>query len=123
MLGERLRELRQKRGMTQRDLARLLGITDAAVGMWENNRREPDGDKLSQLASIFGVSVDYLLGHTNIPRPNTESDPTPANLEDFLKQQEVKFYGMPLTDDEKADLLEALKLLWRRHHEDSGNQS
>lgn len=123
MLGERLKSLRQGRGMTQKDLASLLGVTDAAIGMWERSRREPDGDKLSQLASIFGVSVDYLLGHTDIPRPNTESQPMPTSLEDFLRQQEVRFYDIPLTDEEKADLLEALKLLWRRHHKDSGNRS
>ena len=61
MLGNRLKGLRNKKGMTQKELADMLGVTDGAVGMWERGRREPGGDKLLQLARIFGVSVDYLL--------------------------------------------------------------
>ncbi len=118
MLGNRLKGLRNKKGMTQKELADMLGVTDGAIGMWERGRREPDGDKLSQLARIFGVSVDYLLGHSDNPKADPDNYSMPDSLEEFLSQQGVKFDGVPLTDDDRQRLLLALKLLWRRHYDD-----
>lgn len=118
MLGNRLKGLRNKKGMTQKELADMLGVTDGAVGMWERGRREPGGDKLSQLARIFGVSVDYLLGHSDNPKADPDNYSMPDSLEEFLSQQGVKFDGVPLTDDDRQRLLLALKLLWRRHYDD-----
>jgi transcriptional regulator with XRE-family HTH domain len=65
MLGDRIRELRTKRGMTQKELADILGVTDAAIGMWENARREPDVEHIKKMAAIFGVTTDYLIGQAD----------------------------------------------------------
>ncbi len=59
MLGDKIRELRGK-NMTQRDLAKKLGISTSAVGMYEQNRREPDLDTLKKIALLFDVSLDSL---------------------------------------------------------------
>lgn len=118
MLGNRLRELRKKKGLTQKELADLLGVTDGAIGMWERNQREPDGEKLSQLARMLDVSVDYLLGHCDTPKPGPWHSRMPTSLEEFLQQEEVKLNGVLLTDEDKQRLLLALKLLWQRHQND-----
>lgn len=60
MLGDQLRLLRGNR-MTQRELAKLLGVSASAVGMYEQNRREPDLETLQKLAKIFNTSLDNLL--------------------------------------------------------------
>lgn len=60
MLGDKLRLLRGNH-MTQRELAKLLGVSASAVGMYEQNRREPDLELLQKLSQIFGVSLDDLL--------------------------------------------------------------
>lgn len=60
MLGDKLRLLRGNH-MTQRELAKLLGVSASAVGMYEQNRREPDLEILQRLSQIFGVSLDALL--------------------------------------------------------------
>lgn len=60
MLGDKLRLLRGNH-MTQRELAKLLGVSSSAVGMYEQNRREPDLEILQRLSQIFGVSLDALL--------------------------------------------------------------
>lgn len=51
--------------MTQKELADILGVTDAAIGMWENARREPDVEHIKKMAAIFGVTTDYLIGQAD----------------------------------------------------------
>lgn len=60
--GDLLRSFRQTKGMTQKELADKLSISPSTVGMYEQNRRVPDIDTISQIAQIFSVSVDYLIG-------------------------------------------------------------
>lgn len=57
-----LRELRKSQGYTQETLAKKLGISASAVGLYEQGRREPDNETLKKLSKIFNVSIDYLLG-------------------------------------------------------------
>lgn len=59
--GEKLRSLRASINMTQKELADKLSISPSTIGMYEQNRRMPDTETLLKMASIFGVSVDYLL--------------------------------------------------------------
>jgi len=56
-------ELRQERGMSQADLAKALGISRSAVGMYEQGRREPDFETIGSISDYFGVSFDWLLGY------------------------------------------------------------
>lgn len=59
---ERLKELRLKFGLTQKQLAEILGVDRTAVVKYETNRNGPSSETLEQLADYFGVTVDYLLG-------------------------------------------------------------
>lgn len=63
----RLQELRNKAGLTQTALAKILHVSRSTVAMWENNGNEPSNDKIMQLADIFNVTTDYLL---NAPTQN-----------------------------------------------------
>lgn len=60
--GDKLRKLRTEAGMTQSDLAKRLNITKSVVSYYELQERTPSPDVLIQLADIFHVSTDYLLG-------------------------------------------------------------
>lgn len=60
-LGERVRELRKKNGLTQLQLAEKLKITDKAVSKWEAGEGNPDISLLTIIASIFNCTIDYLL--------------------------------------------------------------
>ena len=57
----KLKELREERGLTQRDLAKALNLSKGSIGMWESTDRIPNAKQLVQLATFFGVSVDSLL--------------------------------------------------------------
>lgn len=66
-LGSRIAELRRKKNMTQEDLANALGVTPQAVSKWENDLSCPDITLLPQLARLFDVTTDELLGNTDHP--------------------------------------------------------
>lgn len=68
MTSERIKELRQARGWTQADLARRLGVTRNGVNSWEQGLSMPSPASLVDLARLFSVSTDYLLG---VERLNT----------------------------------------------------
>lgn len=64
-LGQRLKELREERGYTQKQLAEKLGINSVTYLHYEKEQREPPLALLADISRIYGVSVDYLLGLTD----------------------------------------------------------
>ena len=62
--GERIKYLREKNGLTQKDVATKLGVESAAISKYELNMREPNIEAIKKLATLFNVSIDYLLGRT-----------------------------------------------------------
>ncbi|RKV95378.1 MAG: helix-turn-helix domain-containing protein [Streptococcus sp.] len=58
---EKLKVLRKEKGLTQKSLSNMLNISQGAYAQWENGKREPNFEKLSMLACIFDVSIDFLL--------------------------------------------------------------
>ena len=65
MINERIKQLRQGKGMTQVDLANELGVSKQCVSNWENDYIQPSIEMLIKLAEYFKVSTDYLLGIDN----------------------------------------------------------
>ena len=57
----RLRELRNKSGLTQNEIANKLGVSGQTILNWENGIYEPKINQLIQLAELFDVSIDYLV--------------------------------------------------------------
>lgn len=62
LFKERLIELRNEKGLNQRDFAKTLNITQPAICRWERGEREPDFAMLEKLCKFFEVTADYLLG-------------------------------------------------------------
>ena len=69
----RIRDLREDRDLKQEDLARLLNCTQACYSNYENGRRDIPTEALNHLADFYGVSVDYLLGRTNVKPPTLKN--------------------------------------------------
>lgn len=76
---EKLKVLRKKQGLTQKSLSNMLNISQSAYAHWEQGMREPNFEKLSMLACIFDVSIDYLL-----------SENLEISKESYLKLKEEK---------------------------------
>jgi transcriptional regulator with XRE-family HTH domain len=62
IIGERIRSKRSERGLTQKALAELVGISPPAINRFEKGIKVPSIDTLAKLAKILGVSTDFLLG-------------------------------------------------------------
>lgn len=60
----RLKELRQEKKLSQKELADYLGVNEKTISRWENGESTIKSDKAQALADYFGVSVGYLLGYT-----------------------------------------------------------
>lgn len=69
LLGELIRSLRHERGLTQRELAQQLCVTDKAVSKWERGSGCPDVDSLGALAQLFRVELHSLLAGTLPKQP------------------------------------------------------
>ena len=62
MIADKIKTLREQQGKTQTDLAKQLGITRSSVNAWEMGISVPSTQYIVELAHIFEVSTDYLLG-------------------------------------------------------------
>ena len=106
----RVKELREKAGLSMEQLAIQLGVSKSRINMWENSGTIPRGEVLIQLAKYFGVSTDYLLGNddsTAISHSNAQLSSLQRNLgklnEADLKKAEgmLKAVFMDIFNDEE----------------------
>lgn len=65
IFAERIKLLREERGLGVREAAAMMGISHSALSMYENKKRTPDIEICNLFADFYGVSGDYLLGRTS----------------------------------------------------------
>jgi transcriptional regulator with XRE-family HTH domain len=96
LLKRRIVEAREKRGLTQAQLAGKAGITPAAISQIENGLRVPTIPVLHKIAAVLEVSLDYLTGKTD-----------EVEIQDLLQQEEPKafFRGLQSLDPEDRQAL------------------
>ena len=61
-----IKDIRLRKGLTQADVAAALGVSSVVYSRYETGKRQPSIDVLIQMADIFGVTVDFLLGRQDI---------------------------------------------------------
>lgn len=79
--GQRLRDLRNSRGISQNELSKHIGVSKSSVNMYERDEREPGFETLEAIADFFNVNMDYLLGRES----RISADATPLEL--FINAQ------------------------------------
>ena len=85
----RLKELRESKGLTQKEVAEIIGYSEISYARYENGKREPDISTLCKLAEYFNVTVDYLIGRSKVISPMIKM---PDNVASHKKQ-------IPVTDN------------------------
>ena len=73
MFAENLKALRKSKGLTQVQFAEIFNISSGTIAMWETNKRVPDTSMLIKIAEFFNVTVDYLLGKSEVPMSNSNN--------------------------------------------------
>lgn len=71
MLCKRLQDLRDEKKLFQKDIAKVLNITDSAYGFYERGERTPSIDTIIKLADFYDVSIDYIVGRSKIKKPSS----------------------------------------------------
>ena len=101
MLNLTLKELRKQKGITQEQLADILGVERSSVGKYESPSKPviPSSDVLIRMSEYFNVSIDYLLTSRNVKKPDQDD----INLDEL----EFALYGevRELTEEDKQELL------------------
>ncbi|MFD2656627.1 helix-turn-helix domain-containing protein [Gracilibacillus thailandensis] len=82
---ERLKNLREEKDLMQEEVAKKLNISTSAYGYYEQGRNEPSLETVKQLAEIFEVTADYLLGLID-----TKQHPVRLSEEIMLTEDEIK---------------------------------
>ncbi|MEK3747910.1 helix-turn-helix transcriptional regulator [Paenibacillus sp. FSL E2-8871] len=82
-LGDRIKYLREKKNIKQKELATKCGLTIVQLSRYETNDRKPDPETLRRLIDVLETNGDYLLGLTN--------DPSPLEK----RESNLSFYGGP----------------------------
>lgn len=113
MKGSRLKQLREEKGMLQEELARALSVSPSAIGMYERDYREPSDELLLQIARFFDVSIDYLLGNSDVRNYNENKDPFGLEQLGF----NIKDY-VPPTPKQKEQIKEIIETILKDNKKD-----
>lgn len=112
--AQRLRELREAKGLSQNEVAKLIGVTRTAYLHYETGRYKPVR-KIKELCNLFNVTSDYILG-TDVETVDKKEvdEKKPADLEKFLNQSEVMFDGevMKLDEEDRQEIRNALEFIF-----------
>jgi len=118
--GDRIKELREKRNWTQQDVATFVNKKRADIGGYETNRTSPNLETIVNLADLFKVSVDYLLGRTDDPyQMYNAEEMSPELRATMYRITELLKPGMPESD--LASALNFLQFLSDRNAKETKN--
>jgi len=110
-LPEMIAELRKDRGLLQKELAQLLGVSIGTISNYETGVHNPEIDTLIKLADYFNVSVDYMLGRIKFKTSlDTLNHPVIADNK-HLTTEALLNDILALSTDSKKSLIEYLELL------------
>lgn len=101
-VAERIRELREKKGLSQSEVAKLLGMNRTTYVHYETGYSKPT-KKLKELCSLFNVSADYILGN-NINNSVIPVENKPKDLIKLLEKEEYTLNGAIVTQEDKEKL-------------------
>lgn len=129
ILARRLRTLREEHGYLQKFVADKLGIKSNTLSGYENGTRSPDPSMLSNLADLYNVSIDYLLGRTN----HRDALHTQAGISDedynnlsayqkevidfFLTRENLFFKNQPENILDALEQFEVYYEVWKKQQE------
>lgn len=113
----RIKELRAEKNIFQSKLASLLKVRQNTISNWETGRSEPDQDALREMSKIFGVSIDYILGNTDIKSPLTSEDIS------GLTEKQIKILEMmdKLPEQDQDEIIQQAEYrIWLKQQKESG---
>ena len=132
-IGENIKRLRIMHGLSQKELARIAGVSDKAVSTWESGSKEPRMGAVQKIADHFGLKKSNLIEDNGLEisitpaqSPATASDDLPAvsptgqkidartrrQLEAVLDDDNLTYNGVVLNGEDKEKVKKALELIF-----------
>lgn len=108
-IPERMKQLRERIGYSQRDLAEICGVGVGSISMWESGSRNPKQEALENLARALKCDVYYLTGKTDVPITLTNS----SFIEADLSEKELKLFTLlkMFSGDDSDEIYEEIKIV------------
>jgi len=103
----RLYELRENANLKQIELAQKINLKSSAISKYEKGLTQPNIDTLIKLSEIFSVSVDYLIGVSDIPNPYTAEKFTPKEANIILKFRRLSKENQIRIDERLSAMIDA----------------
>ena len=110
-LGSRISEELNKKNLTQKELAKLVGTTEVTIGRYINDKREPNASMLFEISKVLGVSTDYLLGSSSNSHTSSKNKTQADELEEEFPEGISVLYraNENLTPEQKEMMLRMIK--------------
>lgn len=89
-IGQRLKELRKRKGLTLKEVGEYLGYTPTAIHSYETDSRKPSADIIHKLADLYETTSDDIIGISN----------DQSNFKTILNNNKLHWDGIPLREDE-----------------------
>lgn len=101
----RIKELREKKGITQKELANALNVTQTAITYWETGKREPSAEIIEKIATYFDVTPAYIMGwEDSKPENYYLNEKTTKIAQDIFENKELRLLFDAARDAEPEDL-------------------
>lgn len=114
-LGEKLKQARKQRKLTQPDVARLTGINYKTLSNWETDFYRPNVDELKKLALLYNVSIDFLM---EMPYNNKNKlSPTFTLINEIVTENSAEFDRLLPDDTDTNAIYEQIKKMPANHKE------
>src|SRR5690625_3011831 len=109
VLAKRLKTLRQEKGYLQKFVADKIGVKSNTLSGYENGTRTPEPNMIKELANVYGVTTDYLLGRTDILGwPPEFEEYIEGDLEAFIGNVKIWDKNNPESRDELLKMMEKM---------------
>ncbi|WP_196593860.1 helix-turn-helix domain-containing protein [Pectinatus sottacetonis] len=109
MLGKRLRNLRIKKNISQKELADLVGVNRTTIGKYELKNVRPAYEILEKICRILNTTPEYLSG---FDKKYSSPETKPKELLSFIKEENYTLYGKIVSDKDKERLSKLIELLY-----------
>lgn len=111
--GNRLKTLREERGLSQVELAKILNIANSTLSLYESGSREPNFEILKKIANYFNVSTDYILGRNEVMSSQIENEKSHNIDEKIMNLVKERFTDKiaDLTEEQQNKVLEYIEFL------------
>lgn len=108
----KLKKLRKNAGYTQLEVAKLLGVSPSAIGMYEQGRREPDLETTQKFCKLYGITPNYLVNEGG-DAPSEISEMITQMREQMRQSDGIMFDGVPISEEDTEKIFDAMLLAAR----------